>query len=61
MEIQGGRLRGGTVDAEGDHRLAMAFAVAGLFAEGPVTVRGAESVQISFPGFFATLGTLQGA
>jgi len=61
MEIQGGRLRGGTVDAEGDHRLAMAFAVAGLFAEGPVTVRGAESVQISFPGFFATLGTLRGA
>src|SRR3970282_1356643 len=43
MEILGGRLRGGTVDAGGDHRVAMAFAVAGLLADGPVTVRGAEA------------------
>jgi 3-phosphoshikimate 1-carboxyvinyltransferase len=59
MEIAGGRLRGGIVDAEGDHRIAMAFAVAGLLAEEPVTVRAAESVQISFPGFFETLRTLR--
>ncbi|HLA23840.1 MAG TPA: 3-phosphoshikimate 1-carboxyvinyltransferase [bacterium] len=59
MEIAGGRLREGIVDAEGDHRIAMAFAVAGLLAEGPVTVRGAESVQISFPGFFETLRALR--
>ena len=55
MEITGGRLREGIVEAEGDHRIAMAFAVAGLLADGPVTVRGAESVLISFPGFFETL------
>lgn len=60
MEIEGGRLRGGTVDAAGDHRIAMAFAIAGLLAEAPVTVRGAESVAISFPGFFETLEMLTG-
>jgi 3-phosphoshikimate 1-carboxyvinyltransferase len=36
----------------------MAFAVAGLLAGEPVTVRGAESVQISFPGFFDLLRAL---
>lgn len=60
MEIEGGRLRGGTVDAAGDHRIAMAFAIAGLLAEGPVTVRGAESVAVSFPGFFETLEAVTG-
>jgi 3-phosphoshikimate 1-carboxyvinyltransferase len=60
MVIVGGRLHGGTVDAAGDHRLAMAFAVAGLLADGPVTVRGAETVAISFPGFFALLERLRG-
>jgi 3-phosphoshikimate 1-carboxyvinyltransferase len=61
LEIAGGRLTGGTVEAGGDHRMAMAFAVAGLLADGPVTVRGAEAVAISFPGFFDTLQTLRGA
>ncbi|HXF82056.1 MAG TPA: 3-phosphoshikimate 1-carboxyvinyltransferase [bacterium] len=60
LTIIGGRLRGGTVDAAGDHRLAMAFAVAGLLADGPVTVRGAEAVAISFPGFFELLERLRG-
>lgn len=60
MEIEGGRLQGGTVDAAGDHRLAMAFAVAGLLAAGPVTVRGAGAVAVSFPGFFETLAALGG-
>ena len=60
MEILGGRLRGGTVDAGGDHRVAMAFAVAGLLADGPVTVRGAEAIAISFPGFLDTLDALTG-
>jgi 3-phosphoshikimate 1-carboxyvinyltransferase len=60
MEIEGGRLRGGTVDAAGDHRIAMAFAIAGLLAEEPVTVRGAESVAVSFPGFFETLEAVTG-
>jgi 3-phosphoshikimate 1-carboxyvinyltransferase len=61
MEIEGGRLHAADVDAEGDHRIAMAFAVAGLLADGPVTIRGAESVAISFPGFFETLRTLRGS
>jgi len=48
-------LRGGVVDSFGDHRIAMAFAVAGLFAEGPVTIKDPACVSISFPGFFELL------
>jgi 3-phosphoshikimate 1-carboxyvinyltransferase len=48
-------LTGGTVESFNDHRIAMAFAVAGLFATGPVTIRGADCVGISFPGFFRML------
>jgi 3-phosphoshikimate 1-carboxyvinyltransferase len=51
MEIYGSRLRGGRVDAGGDHRVAMAFAVAGLLARGPVVVEGAEAITVSFPEF----------
>jgi len=52
------RLTGGAPDAVGDHRLAMAFAIAGLAASGPTTVRGAEAVDVSYPGFFETLAAL---
>jgi len=52
------RPRGGEPDAAGDHRMAMAFAVAGLVAEGPSTITGADSVGISYPGFFETLNRL---
>jgi 3-phosphoshikimate 1-carboxyvinyltransferase len=45
------RLRGATVDAHGDHRVAMALAVAGLAAEGDTTVEGWQSVAISYPTF----------
>lgn len=55
IAIAGGHLRGGRVDSEGDHRVAMAFAVAGLLADDPVAVDGAESVAVSFPGFFEAL------
>jgi 3-phosphoshikimate 1-carboxyvinyltransferase len=48
-------LRGGVVDSFGDHRIAMAFAIAGLFAEGPVVIKDPECVAISFPGFFELL------
>jgi 3-phosphoshikimate 1-carboxyvinyltransferase len=48
-------LRGGIVDSFGDHRIAMAFAVAGLCAREPVTIRNPECVAISFPGFFDLL------
>ncbi|HEX4997845.1 MAG TPA: 3-phosphoshikimate 1-carboxyvinyltransferase [Terriglobia bacterium] len=54
--VPGGQTpRAGAVDSFGDHRIAMAFAVAGLFAEGPVTIQNADCVGISFPGFFGTL------
>ena len=52
-------LRGGEVDSFGDHRIAMAFAVAGLFAEGPVTIKDPSCVGISFPSFFELLETLK--
>jgi 3-phosphoshikimate 1-carboxyvinyltransferase len=52
------RLTGGAPDAVGDHRLAMAFAIAGLAASGPTTVRGAEAVDVSYPEFFETLAAL---
>ncbi|MBP1603517.1 MAG: aroA, partial [Acidobacteria bacterium] len=54
------RLTGGVADAAGDHRLAMAFAVAALGARGDSLIRGAESVAISYPGFFETLERLCG-
>lgn len=56
--ITGGRPRGGQVDARGDHRLAMAFAVAGLASWSPVTVEGTEIISESFPGFAEVLQTL---
>jgi 3-phosphoshikimate 1-carboxyvinyltransferase len=52
------RLRGGQADAAGDHRLAMAFAIAALGAESPSTISGADSVAISYPEFFSTLESL---
>lgn len=54
-----GRLRGGTVDAAGDHRLAMAFAVAALGADAPSQIAGADVVDVSYPGFFETLDELR--
>jgi 3-phosphoshikimate 1-carboxyvinyltransferase len=52
------RLRGGVVDARGDHRLAMLGAVAGVASREGVDVRGAEAVAVSFPGFFDVLEQL---
>ncbi|PVY78407.1 3-phosphoshikimate 1-carboxyvinyltransferase [Tamilnaduibacter salinus] len=52
IEIPGGQaLRGGTVDSHGDHRVAMAFAVASLRAEGEITITDCANVATSFPGF----------
>lgn len=56
--IHGGRLCGGSVQAHGDHRLAMALSVAGLAAETPTTVQGAECMAESFPAFAETLQRL---
>ena len=46
---------GGTTNAYGDHRIAMAFAVAALRADGETRIRGAEAAVISYPGFFDAL------
>ena len=52
MEITGGRpLRAATIDSGGDHRIAMAFAIAGLFADGETIIKNTECVNTSYPGF----------
>ncbi|MCU0935400.1 MAG: 3-phosphoshikimate 1-carboxyvinyltransferase [Gammaproteobacteria bacterium] len=56
MVIRGGRMGGGRVDSRGDHRVAMAFAMAALRAEGEVVVDDCANVQTSFPGFAALAG-----
>ena len=53
------KLKGGTADAAGDHRLAMAFAIAALAGREPSTITGSDSVAISFPGFFSVLDMLR--
>jgi 3-phosphoshikimate 1-carboxyvinyltransferase len=53
-----GRDVSGTPDARGDHRMAMAFAIAALAAERPSTIVGADVVSVSYPGFFETLDRL---
>lgn len=55
----GGKLLGGVVDSHGDHRIAMAMAVAGLAARGPTSVRGWDAVATSYPGFAEDLRRLR--
>lgn len=53
MIIRGGRqLHGAVIDSHMDHRVAMSFAVAGMNCDGVTDIRGAECVNISYPGFF---------
>ena len=60
-EIEGPvRLRGARVDSVGDHRVAMALAIAGLLAEGETEVEGAECVAVSYPAFWDDLESLSG-
>ena len=54
IAIEGGQLHGGEIDAQGDHRIAMAFAMAALRADGPITIRNAANIATSFPTFVAT-------
>jgi 3-phosphoshikimate 1-carboxyvinyltransferase len=59
LRIEGrraGRLRGAEIDPRGDHRMAMAFAVAALGAEGSSIIRDSDCVGISYPDFFKVLG-----
>jgi 3-phosphoshikimate 1-carboxyvinyltransferase len=56
FHIPGGQsFRAAEIDSAGDHRIAMAFSVAALAADGPCTIHGAESAGVSFPEFFSTL------
>jgi 3-phosphoshikimate 1-carboxyvinyltransferase len=52
------RPRGGSVDAAGDHRIAMVGAVAGVASREGVDLRGADAVAVSFPGFYELLGSV---
>ena len=61
LQIRGGaRLVGAEVDSAGDHRMAMALAIAGLAARGETVIGGAESVGISFPEFPRALAAFAG-
>jgi 3-phosphoshikimate 1-carboxyvinyltransferase len=52
------RLHGAEIDPGGDHRIAMAFSIAGLLAEGETEIMNAACVNISFPEFYALLGSV---
>jgi 3-phosphoshikimate 1-carboxyvinyltransferase len=51
LRIQGGPMRGGRIDSHGDHRIAMAFAIASLIAREPIEIADVANVATSFPGF----------
>jgi 3-phosphoshikimate 1-carboxyvinyltransferase len=57
--VRGGRPRGGTASAVGDHRLVMAFAIVGLGSRDGVSITGAEAVAVSYPQFAADLARLR--
>jgi 3-phosphoshikimate 1-carboxyvinyltransferase len=64
MRVEGrgaGKMRGARIDPRGDHRIAMALAVAALGAEGETVIRDADCVAVSFPEFFPILERLRGA
>jgi 3-phosphoshikimate 1-carboxyvinyltransferase len=56
--IEGGEIIGGQVDSQGDHRIAMAFTIAGLRASAPVLIQNCANVATSFPGFIELANTL---
>ena len=58
FRVYPGRPRGASIESFADHRIAMAFAVAGLFADGPTTIEGHEASEISFPSFFDALDSV---
>ncbi len=51
MLISGGAPTGGVIDSQGDHRIAMAFAMAALRAQGIIRIQDCANVNTSFPGF----------
>jgi len=58
MVVYGGKPRGAEIEAHADHRMAMSFAIAALFAGGGSIINGAETVSKSYPRFFADLKRL---
>jgi len=54
------KLTGGRIESEGDHRIAMAFAIAGLIAEGTTEIADADCANVSFPEFYETLAEATG-
>lgn len=60
MTVTGGKIRGGAVSSHGDHRIAMAAAVAAVAAEQTVTIGNSESVAKSYPSFFEELASIGG-
>jgi 3-phosphoshikimate 1-carboxyvinyltransferase len=58
MDVVGGQFTSGSVDSFGDHRIAMAFAVAGCFADGPVEISEADNIRTSFPNFASLMNSV---
>ena len=58
MSVSGGKPRGTTIDTYNDHRMAMSFATAALFADGDTIINGAEVVKKSYPEFFTDLAKI---
>ena len=54
LTIEAGQLLGGRVDSHGDHRIAMAFAIASLRALEPIEILGTDQIGTSFPDFLTT-------
>jgi 3-phosphoshikimate 1-carboxyvinyltransferase len=62
LKIPGGQsLHGAEIESFGDHRIAMAFSIAALRAQGETLIRGSSCAAISYPEFFSTLqGLIEG-
>ncbi len=60
MEITGGAVNGAELDGYNDHRIVMAFSIAGLFADGEVVISDAQSINKSYPKFFDDYNSLGG-
>ena len=59
MIIHGGKpLHGAVVDSHKDHRIAMTFAITALASDGETSIKGADCVKISYPGFYEDLTRL---
>lgn len=58
LRVQKSDLKGAKIESFGDHRIAMAFSIAALFAQGETEITGAESANVSFPEFFKVLAVI---